>query len=107
MIKLKTQTELFNQVLHFLSTKTSARKYKICRVLLPNISILSFLRNCCNVQVTVSFVSANNLETLLSVHSSIFANTCKLMNRYFVSERPIDQLSGTLSGTVQGERSVY
>ena len=71
---LKTQTEFFNRALNFKCTKISAHKYKICLALLPNVFILSFIRNCCNTQVTVSLVSANNLQTLLSVHSSMYTS---------------------------------
>lgn len=33
-----------------------------------------FLKNCCNAQVTVSFASANNLQILLSPHSSMYTS---------------------------------
>ena len=65
MIMLKTQREFFNRTFHFLCTE-------ICRALLSNVSILYLLRNCCNALVTVSFATANNLQTLLSVDSSTY-----------------------------------
>ena len=71
---LKTQTEFFNRALHFTCTKISTHKYKICLALPPNVFILSFIRNCCNTKITVSLVSANNLQTLLSVHSSMYTS---------------------------------
>ena len=93
----KSQTELFTWVFHFTCTKISAHKYKISWALLPDVSILSFLRNCYNTQVTVSFVSANNLQTLLPVHSSMYTH---LVNRYFLSVKLVNQLQRDLAHTM-------
>ena len=69
---VKNSNRAFQQSLLFYVHKN--HNYKISKALLPNAPILYFKRNCCNAQVTVSFVTANNFQTLLFIHSSMYTS---------------------------------
>ena len=80
--------------------------YKICQVLQSNVSILYFLRNYCNAQLTVSLLSANNLLTSMSCSFiNVHLHTCKSVNRYFLSVRPVNKLQRYLAHYAYSLRS--
>ena len=66
--------------------------YKMCWVLQSNVSILYFLRN---------YYKDFIICTFINVHFS----TCKFVNRFFLSVRPVNQLQGYLAHYAYSLRS--